>query len=514
MSSLIKDLAGKKDPAAEERTRRKNRAAEDYEFFCSTYLGHYFTSEAAPYQKEIYTVINNREVTPKTANTFKQWTRNQFHKYIKPAKKIAGIIDMEPRDHGKSVRMTMAYPLWCALYKKAKFIAIFGATDDSAVGFIENIKWELESNELLVEDFGEMKGDLWKANKIVLSNGVAIITKGKGSSARGLRHHETRPDLIIIDDLLKDSEADSADQCAKAYAWIKRVAFNLGKDAFIVMVNTHFNEHDPVTLIMGEVLEGKLDDFLALRFSAQLEDGSPIWESRWSREDLEKKRKKIGSDVFDVEYNSLTVNLEGRIFDPLWFQYFNMIDITLPSRYITMGVDPNATGSDDAAIAVCAFDQIRKTRDITAWWSKPYGTRREFVDRVIDMYLIWHPQVIAFEDVAFQKIYREFILEAALERGVMLPVIGVKPGSGSKRSRVMQYQPYVEAGIMRFNQTMKGSEEMERLQAFPTKGVNDGLPDAIYYAVQATGGVSSPAGAAAARKKSRVKELMRRYIHG
>lgn len=512
--SVLQDLVGKSDPAAVEKAARIERASHDYAYFCKTYLGHYFTCSAAPYQEQIYKVINERRVSAETASVFRSWTRTQFHKYVKPTEGLRGIIDMEPRDHGKSVRMTLAYPLWCALFKKARFIALFGATDDSAKGFLENITWELESNELLLADFGDLKGDHWGSNKITLKNGVAITTKGKGASARGLRHHESRPDLIIIDDLLKDSEAESPDQCAKAYAWIKRVAFNLGKDSFIVMVNTHFNEHDPITLIQGEVLSGKLTGFLALRFSAQLEDGRPIWESRWSKEALQQKRNDIGSDIFDVEYNSLTVNSEGRIFEPLWFQYFNMADIDLSTRIITMGVDPNATGADDAAIAVNAYDPVKKLRDIVAWWAKPYGTRREFVDRLIDMFLIWRPTLIGFEEVAFQKIYKEFILEAALERGVMLPIVGIKPGSSSKKSRVMQYQPYVEAGIMRFNQALKGSEEMDRLQAFPTKGINDGIPDAIYYAVMGTSGPMTPTGAAAAKKTSRTKELLRRYIYG
>ena len=82
--------------------------------------------------------------------------------------------------------------------------------------FLENIKHEVDDNELIAQDFGEMRGSQWGAGKIVLANGVALIGKGKGASARGLRHHESRPDLVVIDDLLKDAEADSPDQCAKA----------------------------------------------------------------------------------------------------------------------------------------------------------------------------------------------------------------------------------------------------------------------------------------------------------
>ena len=145
------------------------------------------------------------------------------------------------------------------------------------------------------------------------------------------------------------------------------------------MVNTHFNDHDPITMLQDEVLTGKLQGFLALRFSAQLEDGTPLWESRWTHADLERKRADVGELVYDVEYLSLSVNSEGRIFDPSWFQYFDIKDIDFTKMKVIMGVDPNAEGSDDAAIAVTAHDLVRKMKYVLAWWSKPYGTHMGFV---------------------------------------------------------------------------------------------------------------------------------------
>ncbi|MFA7108386.1 MAG: hypothetical protein WC162_04510 [Sphaerochaetaceae bacterium] len=512
--NLLGQLTGTLSLEDIEGEKRKKKARFDFEYFCNTYLAHYFSSPPAPYQLSIYKIITEHSVSAQVASELRKYTRSEFQKYIKATNNLKGIIDIEPRDHGKSVRMTLAFPLWSLLFEKKKFIALFGATDRDAKEYLENIKHELEENELMINDFGDLKGGTWEANKIVLTNGVALTAKGKGASARGMRHHENRPDLIIIDDLMKSSEADSPEQCGKTYRWIKRTVFNLGKDSFIVMVNTHFNDHDPVTLLEEEVLSGKLKSFIALRFSAQLDDGTPIWEARWTFEDLQKKREEIGSIVYEVEYLSLSSNIEGRIFEPAWFNYFEMKDIDLSNRKITIGVDPNATGSDDAAIAVIAHDQVKKLRDVVSWWSKPFGTRREFVDKLLDLVQIWNPEVVAFEEVAFQKIYKEYILEEALERGLAIPLIGIRPGSVSKKSRVMQYQPYVEAGIMRFNTTLKNTPEMEKLQAFPTKGVNDGIPDALYYAVMATAGPLTPTGAASKKKKDRVKELMRRYIYG
>ena len=514
MNDLLVEIAGRPTAERRESDMRKARAESDFQYFCNTYLSHYFTKSPAPYQLAIYKVITEGRVDAEAAMELRRWTREPYRKYVRATEGLRGIIDMEPRDHGKSVRMTLAYPLWCALYAKRRFIALFGATDDDAKGFLENIKHEVDDNELIAKDFGEMRGSQWGAGKIVLANGVALIGKGKGASARGLRHHESRPDLVVIDDLLKDAEADSPDQCAKAYGWIKRTAFNLGKDSFIVMVNTHFNDHDPITMLQDEVLTGKLQGFLALRFSAQLEDGTPLWESRWTHADLERKRADVGELVYDVEYLSLSVNSEGRIFDPSWFQYFDIKDIDFTKMKVIMGVDPNAEGSDDAAIAVTAHDLVRKMKYVLAWWSKPYGTHMDLFDQLVLMYEMWNPEAIYFEEVAFQKFYKQFLLEKAMDLGIMLPLAGAKPGGSSKKKRCMQYQPHVQAGIIRFNETLRPTDEMSRLQAFPTKGVNDGIPDAVYYSVIPAAGPATPVGAAAQKKANRMKEMMRRYMYG
>ena len=512
--NLLGQIAGKPTTQKIESDKRKSKAEHDFQFFCNYYLSHYFTKAPAPYQLPIYKAITEGSVSATDAKELQSYTRKEFQKYINPVSNLRGIIDMEPRDHGKSVRMTLAFPLWCALFEKMKFIALFGATDDDSKTFLENIKHEADENEKIVEDFGEMKGDSWGAGKIVLSNGVALIAKGKGASARGLRHHENRPDLIIIDDLLKDSEADSPDQCAKAYSWIKRTAFNLGKDSFIVMVNTHFNDHDPVTMLQEEVLVGKLEGFLALRFSAELEDGTPIWPSRWTKADLERKRRDVGSTVYDVEYLSLSVNMEGRIFDPTWFQYFDIADIDLKNMKIIIGADPNAEGSDDASLVVTAHDLQKKIKYVLAWWSKTYGTHMDLFNQMLIFYEVWNPETIYFEEVAFQKVYKVFLLEKAIDYGVMLPLAGSKPGATSKKARSMQYQPHIQAGIIKFNRSLKDSDEMTRLQAFPTKGVNDGIPDALYYSVIPATGPATPAGAAAKKKNDRMRQLMRRYVYG
>ncbi len=60
--NLINQLVGQKSPEDKEKLLRVDKASRDYEYFCNNYLPHYFTCSPAPYQKEIYKVINEKRV--------------------------------------------------------------------------------------------------------------------------------------------------------------------------------------------------------------------------------------------------------------------------------------------------------------------------------------------------------------------------------------------------------------------------------------------------------------------
>ena len=65
---------------------------------------------------------------------------------------------------------------------------------------MEALKYELESNERILRDFGEQAGKTWRSSTILLKNGCRIDTTGNGQKLRGRRNYERRPDLILCDD--------------------------------------------------------------------------------------------------------------------------------------------------------------------------------------------------------------------------------------------------------------------------------------------------------------------------
>jgi hypothetical protein len=139
--------------------------------------------------------------------------------------------------------------LWAMLYGHRDFVTLIGSDEGHALGMLDSIKTELESNDLLLEDFpavcypihslegianrcsGQLyKGDRtqigWTANEIVLptiagseASGAIIRVAGITGRIRGMKFKRpdgqtVRPSLVILDDPQTDESARSLSQCA------------------------------------------------------------------------------------------------------------------------------------------------------------------------------------------------------------------------------------------------------------------------------------------------------------
>jgi hypothetical protein len=153
-----------------------------------------------------------------------------------------------PRGSGKSSLAECAC-LWAMLYSHRDFVTLIGSDEGHALGMLDSIKTELESNDLLLEDFpavcypihslegianrcsGQLyKGNRtqigWTANEIVLptiagseASGAIIRVAGITGRIRGMKFKRpdgqtVRPSLVILDDPQTDESARSLSQCA------------------------------------------------------------------------------------------------------------------------------------------------------------------------------------------------------------------------------------------------------------------------------------------------------------
>ena len=495
---------------ASESAARKDKAVKDFSFFCQYYLSEYFFEDPAEYQQVLYDVANSRSLSAENAAHLKYFVREKYWPLLRATTKISGAMFIEPREHGKTVRWSFAYVLWCVLTGRARYVLLIGASGDAASENLNNIKLELEENERLAEDFGQLQGKVWTNKRLELANGTCLQSKGSGASMRGTRYRQYRPDLIVADDLLKDDAVNSPTQRNKIYRWLKRVVFNLGKKAFIIWVNTIFHNDDPISRLCRELEAGTLVKWIAVRLGCIRPDGTPLWPEYWDLESLEEKKKTIGVAAFSTEYMNEPLADEERIIHQEWIDAcrYSSLPPKANLRFF-LGVDP-ATGKHDGTAEV----PIARDKETGIIYVLPcFGeacSEQKTLDQMIMLHRAYHFGAIAWEDVVFSGIYGNYIQKLGIERGIYLPIVKIGTGGASKEMRIRSYSMLIQNGFIRFPE--KGTSNIEtQLTEFPL-GAYDDLCDGLWLAIKAAeqGGTGTVAVSRSRHHHNKSKNIIRR----
>ena len=207
---------------------RKALGRIDLEFFAHFYLPDHFSMPSAPFHEEVFDSIESMMNTRGRVN------------------QVIAIF----RGAGKSTIDTLALPLWCACYGLRHFIPIISDSYDQAKGQLATIKTEIESNERLLEDFGQLEGDVWQADDIETKNCVKLVALGQGMKFRGRKYRQWRPDLIILDDIEDKKAVQSLIQRQALYQWFMGTVMRAGwADTKVLVIGNKLHWDSLVTRV-------------------------------------------------------------------------------------------------------------------------------------------------------------------------------------------------------------------------------------------------------------------------
>jgi predicted phage terminase large subunit-like protein len=185
-------------------------------------------------------------------------TLNQFHldiceyakQWIEPLGKPAAHRDVfiAPRSCGKSTWIFHILPIWAAAHSHKKYIVAFSDSEDQAIGWLRNFKMELDSNELLRQDYPDLcdtykKSESSKAymdnrNATQRGNGFVFQAKGVDSAILGANIGGTRPEVILFDDIEPPEANYGATELKKRKQTILTTHFYLNLHAIVAFVGT------------------------------------------------------------------------------------------------------------------------------------------------------------------------------------------------------------------------------------------------------------------------------------
>lgn len=409
------------------------------------------------------------------------------------------------RGSAKSSFGSLGLPLWMALEHPElyPYIIIVNETRDVVIENIANIRKELEQNELLLRDYGDMsegvsKQNEWTKTSIVLHNGVKIAGLSRGQRIRGRRHRQNRPAVVIIDDPEEIKKVEKKEYRDATEKWLRGEvipAIEETKARLIVLGNILHTDAIMARLKNDPIFEHR--DYALFKGEEKWENCT--WKGKYrSQEALDAQKKKVRYTAWMREYLLKVIPPEGQVIKDEWIQYYDEVPEPV---YATDPKTKKKTLLDNPILSAGVGNDLAISKKETADFTTFVAAVMALLEKRAHIFILPHPinQRLNFqetistaksqyasisnryaapmffvEDVAYQKVATEMM------RAAGIPANPVKVGT-DKRTRLLLVAPFVEDGTVKFPRT--GCEDLiAQLTGFGIEE-HDDLVDAFVHLV-------------------------------
>ena len=476
-AEILRDMGAATKPFEEdneeEKQKRRERAAKDYEYFCLTYLPHYFNKPFGEIHREL---ISYCETGGKSLNAVAY-----------------------PREHGKSAIASFAKPLQMALCDISPYSIILSDTSELAQEMIQWIKLECEENQRIKQDFGDPKTEgWWEKDDIVLFGTNRIRGMGHAQKVRGTRFKQHRPFFIVIDDLENDINVKNKQLVKEKVNWILGAVYgSLDDNGTLLMVGTMLDK-DSVLSRLVKIIQEKAEEFKtqfhikgmnAAVYSAIIDENTPnerpCWPEGKTLEGLKQIRFVVGPIIWASEFQNKP--LDCGLYKLEWIQFYDRQILVGKMWQYYSGSDPSvgeSEQSDFKAHVVVALDAETKKRYVVEAWIRR-EVMNEFFRMYIELYQAYKMSQSAFEVNGYQ-INLATELTLICRNADIWPNIMKVHHSTDKVARISQYAGMVARGDCLFS---KGYSDIDiltaQLNALGTRDHDDGA-DAWEMAITAS----------------------------
>ncbi len=470
------------DNSEKAKKERIARAKADRLWFFETYFPHYFSKPFGDFHKEWNTLADVPDEP---------------------------VFIAAPREHTKSTFFTLGVPVHDICVGGRHFVLIISDTEDLAADFSQFIQLELEENERIKQDFGDLTNQgNWESKDFITKNGVRVKARGRGQRVRGLRNRQWRVDRILIDDLENDKNVKNPRLIKEAIDWLLEAVINtLAEGGSMTMIGTLLSKKSVLAQMIGMKEEAsspliplqrgtaecpplagaqgveEKPRFISRLYKAVGDDGEPLWPGGWTKARLAQKKKLIGSIRFNKEYQNDPRDDEG-LFREEWMRYYHPEELVGKILRVYTWIDPSSesgASNDYKAIVTIGIDTDGIYYVLDAF------IRHCSVDTMARVgysrYEEYHPLAISMEENALGEFAQSPFMLVAKDKKYQLPINGIKHAI-AKEARVGRLSPYIERGMIRFRKGHSDQDLLvEQLIYFPSTTVNDDGPDALEGAV-------------------------------
>jgi hypothetical protein len=375
-----------------------------------------------------------------------------------------------PRDHAKSTLAACAvlHRFLFATKENPEFIAWIGEAQDQARDNLNWIQNHIYSNPAIHYYFGDLEGDKWTKDEFTLRNGCRMIGKGTSQRLRGKKQNSTRYTGIILDDFESELNTKTPDSRRQIKEWVTAAvypAIDFDKDGFLWCNGTivHYDSFLNGLVTKSREAEKTGEEFAWDVFTRKaIEDGKPIWPSRWPMKKLEERKQ------FYIDSGT-----------PAKFYQEYMNQAKSPEDQIFSEDDINNALYKGFARYDGEYDYY-----VIEYWRQRV-LPMDCADKIFEIAKRYSPvRRINIETIAYQEMLRDYVMKRSKAEGLFLPGIekGIKNYNQKKKDRLFEgLQPMFKAGAVHLKKEMH--EFIGELLDFP-KGSHDDTIDAFWLSTQ------------------------------
>ncbi len=443
--AISKDIL---DKLMTDRRIRIETTRQDLSVFFSFYFPKYIQYEIAPFQLEILRLLQNKQNKMVVITAFRNSAKSTFSSFVLPMWSIIGVHQM-------------------------KNIVIVSQTDPKAEKILSDIRRKLVADKLLLQDHGTFynRSDEWNKQTLVIPKyGARITAVSISESVRGIRHEESRPDLIIYDDIEDVQSAKTQESRDKLWEIVTREFIPLGtKDTRHIFIGNLVHPDSTMArlknLIENEKMTGIYREYPIIK------DEVIMWPGLFpNMAAIEEFKKGFPSEIdFLREYMLLMIPDGKQLIRPEDIRRYDeseLIPRTDFQMYLIL-IDPAVSG-----------DKVANRDKTGITILKVYGTDEKFKMYVspnpINAQLEW-PEIIEtvkniIASFGSGATYQILVEGGSTQKGLtqMLQYEGlnaqeVTPQGNDKRTRLSMLKPWLRNKIV-FPKS--GTEELEKQMIF------------------------------------------------
>ena len=417
---------------------------------------------------------------------------------------VKKILVLAHRGFGKTSIFNYAIPSQAIMFKKSRYIVPASATSDLAVQQSENLKRHLTSSPQMKAILGNIKTDQFSKEAWVTPDEIMVFPRGQGQQVRGQLYINSRPDLLIADDLEKSKAMKSVDLRRELKEWF-HTDFELSIDR---------SRTDWRMLVVGTVLhedsllnELKSDsDWTTIEMPLCDENFKSYWPSFMGDEDIKAEHDKFKDrgqlTAWYRENMNIAMPAEDAVFKQEYFKYYEEGDHDFldKDRYEhVILVDPTRTSTAHSCYS--AIVGVTIDTDKNRFYIRDVVNKRittdELYEEMIDMADRLGANVIGVEDAGLAEFIRKPLEDYMSRRGKVYEIVWLKPRSPAatddtevsgnearKARRIAQLAPYYRTGRVYHNRACCDTLEHQLCQ-FP-RGTFVDVIDALAYVLQLT----------------------------